>query len=82
MDNDEGPIGEVTGQIERIFNKDDETKIGVAIAPFAQMFFLYKTDKNFEEDFKLINEALNSKTKVRCSIRRYSGRIISVIPNP
>ena len=68
----------VSGPVENIFIKEGQEKIGVAIAPFAQMFFLYRSDTNFEKNLAILTEALKSKAQVQCTVRKYSGRIISI----
>ncbi len=69
-----------SGQVEWL--KESEGKVSVAVAPFAQMFYLHRSDPNFEENLGLLNEALKTKRPVWCSIRAASGRILKVGNHP
>ena len=68
------------GQVESL--KESEGKVSVAVAPFAQIFYLYRSDPNFEEYLGLLNEAMKTKRPVWCSIRASSGRIVKVSNHP
>lgn len=68
------------GQVESL--KESEGKVSVAVAPFAQMFYLHRSDPNFEEYLGLLNEAMKTKRPVWCSIRASSGRIVKVSNHP
>ena len=77
---EEGKNTVVSGQIERL--KESEDKVSVSIAPFAQMFFLHRSDANFEKHLELLNKALKTKGPVWCTVRTYSSRILKVADQP
>jgi hypothetical protein len=66
----------VAGSVEQLIEGDDKVK--VAVSPFAQMFFLQRSNPKFKEylgKLKFSSEAGNS---VRCVVDSYNGEILEV----
>jgi hypothetical protein len=80
LTDEEGKNVIISGQVEQIGESED--KVTVAVAPFAQLFFLHRSDKNFKENLELLKAALKTKRPVKCVIRQYSGRILEVTEKP
>jgi hypothetical protein len=70
----EGRLIVVSGKVERLLD-ESKGRIGVAIAPHAQLYFIARSDQNFEKWLTLLKEARDSKSRVKCTVRAYSGRI-------
>lgn len=69
----EGRSITVSGKVERLLESGD--RIGVAIAPYAQLFFIARSDQNFEKWLALLKQAKAGNQPVKCTVRAYSGRI-------
>ena len=74
---EEGPIDLVTIRVEYL-RPESEKRIAVSFVHRAQMFFIYRADPQFEDRLRILKEAVATKRIVRCSVRRYSGRIVGV----
>jgi hypothetical protein len=74
---DEGAPTTVTGRVESV-RAESDGRVPVAVRPYAQMYFLHRSEPGFEELLRLLNDAHSSQRAVRCTFRRYSGRIVAV----
>jgi hypothetical protein len=74
---DEGSATSITGRVERV-GAESDGRVPVAILPYAQMYFLHRSDPGFDALLPLLKDALSSQRAVRCTFRRFSGRIVSV----
>ena len=70
----EGRSTVVSGKVEYLTD-ESEGKIKVAIAPYAQLFFIARSDQNFEKWLTLLKQAKDRQDNVKCTVRAYSGRI-------
>lgn len=67
----------ISGEVEYLLD-ESEGRIKVAIAPYAQLFFVARSDQNFEKWLTLLKEAKDRKQRVKCTVRTFSGRIEQV----
>jgi hypothetical protein len=74
---DEGPPTTVTGRVESVRGEEDG-RVPVAVRPYAPLYFLHRSEPRFEELLRLLKDAQSEKRPVRCTFRRYSGRIVAV----
>lgn len=70
----------VSGPVD--FIKESDEKVSVGLTPYAQMYYLYREDANFEEQLNLLKNALKTKHPVQCTFRQFSGRILKVVEKP
>ncbi|MET0555378.1 MAG: S41 family peptidase [Vicinamibacteria bacterium] len=73
----EEPLATITGRVESI-RAEEDGRVPVAVMPYAQMYFLYRSDPRFDESLQLLKDAQSSRRPVRCTFRRFSGRIVAV----
>jgi hypothetical protein len=66
----------VAGSVDQLIESDDKVK--VAISPYAQMFFLQRSDPKFKEYFNLLNFSFKAGNTVRCVVSSDSGEILEV----
>jgi hypothetical protein len=70
----EGRATTILGKVEYL-RAESEGRIQVAISPYAQLFFVARADPDFEKWVALLKEAKDRRQRVKCTVRRYSGRI-------
>jgi hypothetical protein len=73
----EGPPTAVTGRVESV-RAEEDGRVPVAVRPQAQMYFLHRSEPHFEDLLRLLKDAQAGGRPVRCTFRRYSGRIVAV----
>jgi hypothetical protein len=74
---DEGPQTTITGRVESI-RAEQDGRVPVSVMPYAQMYFLYRSEPRFDELLQLLKDAQSGRRPVKCTFRRYSGRIVTV----
>jgi hypothetical protein len=74
---DEGPQTTITGRVESI-RAEEDGRVPVSVMPYAQMYFLYRSEPRFDELLQLLKDAQSGRRPVKCTFRRYSGRIVAV----
>jgi len=76
--NNEGPLSDRTGVIEYIRPDESLKRLAIGLGSFAQIFFLYTDDVNFQENLRTLNAAATSHTIVHLTVRDFSGRVVRV----
>jgi hypothetical protein len=58
---------------------ESEGKIRVGLLPYARLFYITRSDPNFEKLLALLKDAMDHKKLVKCTVREHSGRIEQVV---
>jgi hypothetical protein len=66
----------VAGSVDQLIESDDKVK--VAVSPFAQMFFLQRSNPKFKEYLNLLKFSFEAKNSVRCVVSSNGGEILEV----
>jgi hypothetical protein len=58
---------------------ESQGKIRVGLPPYARLFYITRSDPNFEKLLALLKDAMDHKKLVKCTVREHSGRIEQVV---